>query len=283
MHVSAPELTAGEPQLTVIEPTRGWRALDLRELWAYRELLWVLAGRDVRVRYKQTLLGAAWAILRPLLTMAIFTVVFGRLAGMPSDGYPYAVFVYAGLLPWTFFATALAASGASLVGSSALVSKVYFPRLIIPLSSIGAALVDLLVSTGVLFVLMVAYGVDFGPRLLFAPLLFLAVVFTALGVGTLASAMTVTYRDVSHLLPFLIQIWLYVTPVIYPVSMIPERWRWLLFLNPMAGLVDGFRSAFLGQPFDAAALGISAATSILLFLAGVAFFERVERRFADVI
>ncbi len=272
-----------ERPLTVIEPIRGWRLLDLRELWAFRELLWVLAGRDVRVRYKQTILGASWAIIRPLLTMVIFTVVFGRLAKLPSDGYPYAVFVYAGLLPWTFFATALQSSGSSLVGSAGLISKVYFPRLIVPLSAIGAPLVDLLVSTGVLLALMAIYRVHFGSGLLFAPLLLVAVVFTALGVGTLASAMTASYRDVTHLLPFVIQIWMYVTPVIYPSSMIPERWRWVLYLNPMAGLVEGFRSAFLNRPFDLTALGISAATSVTLFALGIAYFERVERRFADVI
>ncbi len=280
---SIDEAYFGHRHLTVIEPSRGWRMLDLRELWAYRELLWVLAGRDVRVRYKQTLLGAGWAILRPLLTMLIFTVVFGRLAKMPSDGYPYAVWVYAALLPWTFFATAVGASGQSLVSSANLISKVYFPRLIVPLASIGAALVDLLVSTLVLFLLMAWYGVGWTANLLAAPVLLLAVIFTALGIGTLLSAMTVAYRDVVHLLPFLLQIWMYVTPVVYPASLVPERFRWAIYLNPMAGLSEGFRSAFLGRPFDLPALALSMAVSVLLFFAGVAYFERVERRFADVI
>lgn len=269
--------------VTIIEPSRGWRMFDLKELWAYRELLWVLAGRDIRVRYKQTLLGAGWAILRPLLTMLIFTVVFGRLAKIPSDGFPYAVWVYAALLPWTFFATAVGAAGQSLVGSSTLISKVYFPRLIIPLSSSGAALVDLLVSTGVLFALMAWYRVPWSPHLAAAPLLFLAVAFTALGVGTLLSALAVAYRDVTHLLPFLLQIWMYVTPVVYPAGLVPERWRYLLYLNPMAGLSEGFRSAFLGKPFDPLALGLAATVSVLVFVAGIAYFERVKRRFADVI
>jgi lipopolysaccharide transport system permease protein len=243
----------------------------------------VLAARDVKVRYKQTVLGAGWAIIRPFLTMVVFSVIFGTLAGMPSDGYPYPVFVYAALLPWTFFAGAVGTSGGSVIGSSNLISKVYFPRLIVPLASIGAGLVDLLISTGVLLLLMLFYGVGWSWNLLAAPLLLVAVVFTALGVGTLLSAMTVAYRDVTHLLPFLIQIWMYVTPVIYPVSLVPERWQWLLFLNPMTGLTEGFRSAFLGKPFDLPALALSFAVAVVFFVAGVAYFEKVERRFADII
>lgn len=257
--------------------------LDWRELWAYRELLWVLTARDVKVRYKQTVLGAAWAILRPVLSMAIFSVVFGKLAGMPSDGLPYPIFVYAGLLPWTFFAAAIGSSGQSLVGSSHLVSKVYFPRLIIPLASVGSGLLDLLIATAVLLVMMLWYGVGWGPNLLLAPVLMVAVVFAALGVGTLLSALTVAYRDFAHLTPFMVQIWMFATPVIYPASLVPEAWRWTLFLNPMAGLVEGFRSAFLGRPFDWTGIGISMFIAALLFSIGVAYFERVERRFADII
>lgn len=273
----------GHEHLTVIQPPRGWQMLDWRELWAYRELLWVLTARDIKVRYKQTVLGAGWAILRPVLTMAIFSVVFGRLAQMPSDGLPYPIFVYAGLLPWTFFAAAIGTSGNSLVGSAHLVSKVYFPRLIIPLSSVGAGLVDLLISTAILLLLMLWYGVGWTANLLAAPLLLLLVIFTALGVGTLLSALTVAYRDFTHLTPFMVQIWMYVTPVIFPLSLVPEQWRWVLYINPMTGLVEGFRSAFLGQPFDLVGLGISAGIALVLFLAGVAYFERVERRFADII
>lgn len=269
--------------VTVIEPSSGWRMLDLKELWAYRELLWVLAARDVKVRYKQTVLGAGWAIIRPFLTMVVFSVIFGALAGMPSDGYPYPVFVYAALLPWTFFAGAVSTSGGSVVGSANLISKVYFPRLVVPLASIGAGLVDLLISTGVLLLLMLFYGVGWTWNLAAAPLLLVAVIFTALGVGTLLSAMTVAYRDVVHLLPFLIQIWMYVTPVIYPVNLVPERWQWLLFLNPMTGLTEGFRSAFLGKPFDLPSLALSFAVAVVIFIAGVAYFEKVERRFADII
>ena len=269
--------------LTVIEPPKGWRMLDWRELWAYRELLWVLTARDVKVRYKQTVLGAAWAIIRPFTTMVIFSVVFGQLAKMPSDGFPYPVFVYAGLLPWTFFAAAIGTSGASLVGSSHLVSKVYFPRLIIPISAVGAGLVDLLISTGILVAMMVWYGVGWSWNLLAVPVLLVGVIFAALGVGTLLSALTVAYRDFSHITPFLIQIWMYVTPVIFPVSLVPERWRWLLYLNPMTGLIEGFRSAFLGKSFDPFGLALSSAIAVGIFAVGVAYFEKVERRFADII
>jgi lipopolysaccharide transport system permease protein len=215
--------------------------------------------------------------------MLIFSVVFGTLAKMPSDGLPYPVFVYAGLLPWTFFATAIGTSGQSLVGSSHLVSKVYFPRLIIPLSSVGAGLVDLLISTAILLLMMLWYGVGWTPNLLAAPLLLGAVIFTALGVGTLLSALTVAYRDFTHLTPFLVQIWMYVTPVIFPVSIVPQKWQWLLYINPMTGLVEGFRAAFLGKPFDLPSLAISFATALILFALGVAYFEKVERRFADII
>ena len=273
----------GHEHLTVIEPPKGWHMLNWRELWAYRELLWVLTMRDIKVRYKQTVLGAGWAIIRPVMTMVIFSVVFGQLAKMPSDGLPYPIFVYAGLLPWTFFSASIGASGQSLVGSAHLVSKVYFPRLIIPLSSVGAGLVDLLISTVVLLLMMLWYGVGWSFNLLAAPLLLLFVTFTALGVGTLLSALTVAYRDFTHLTPFVVQIWMYVTPVIFPVSLVPERWQWLMYLNPMTGLVEGFRSAFLGKPFDLTGLGISFAIALTLFVIGVAYFEKVERSFADLI
>lgn len=273
----------GHQHVTVIEPPRMWQMLDVRELWAYRELLWVLTMRDVKVKYKQAVLGASWAILRPLLTMIIFSVVFGRLAKMPSDGIPYPLFVYAGLLPWIFFSTAIGSSGQSLVGSSQLVSKVYFPRLIIPVSSVGAGLIDLLISTCLLLALMLWYGVGWSINLLAAPILLIAVVFAALGVGSLLSALTVAYRDFQHITPFLVQIWMFVTPVIFPVSLVPEKWHWLLYMNPMSGLVEGFRSAFLGKPFDYPGLMISFATALAFFVVGVIYFQKVERRFADII
>jgi len=273
----------GHEHLTVIEPSRGWRALNFKELWAYRELFYVLVQRDIKVRYKQTVLGVVWAVLQPLLTMAIFTVVFGGLAKIPSDGYPYAIFVFAALLPWTFFANAVSASSISLVNSANMVSKVYFPRIIIPLSSIGGGLVDLLISTVVLFGLMFWYGVGWSANLLLAPVLLLAVIFTALGVGTLLSALTVAYRDFRFVVPFLVQIWMYATPVVYPASLVPEKWQWAMFLNPMAGIIEAFRSAFLGRPFDFSAIAISFSVAVLFFIWGIAYFERVERRFADII
>ena len=279
VHIKA----SSDEQITIIEPRTGWHMLNWRELWAYRELLWVLTTRDIKVRYKQTALGASWAIIRPVMTMVIFSVVFGQLAKMPSDGFPYPVFVYAALLPWTFFAASIGTSGQSLIGSAQLVSKVYFPRLIIPLASVGAGLVDLFISTCILLAMMFWYGVGWTPNLLAAPFLLIGVIFAALGVGTLLSALTVAYRDFTHLTPFLVQIWLYITPVIFPVSLVPERWQWALYINPMTGLVEGFRSAFLGKPFDVTGLAISFAVAIVIFLIGVAYFEKVERRFADII
>ena len=269
--------------LTIIRPRSGWHMLDLKEIWAYRELLAVLTMRDIKVRYKQTVLGAAWAIIQPLTTMLIFTIIFGRLAKIPSEGFPYPVFVYAGLLPWTFFANALSSSGNSLVGSAHLISKVYFPRLIIPLSSVGAGIVDLLISTSILLLLMLWYQVPLTQQILAAPLLMLGVVTAALGVGTLLSALTVSYRDFRFVVPFMIQIWMYLTPVVYGVTFIPEKYRWLLLLNPMAGYIDGFRAAFLGKPFNLTSLTVSVIMSIILLCTGAAYFEKVERRFADVI
>lgn len=273
----------GRGHLTVIQPSRGWRVHDFRELWAYRELLLVLTARDVKVRYKQTVLGFAWAIIQPVMLMVVFSIFFGRLAEMPSDGHPYPIFVYAALLPWTFFANAIGTSSNSLIGSTQLVSKVYFPRLIIPLASVGGGLVDFAISAGVLLLLMLWYGVGWSLNLLAAPLLVAGVMFTALGVGTFLSALTVAYRDFRYVVPFMAQFWMFATPVVYPASLVPEGWRWLLYLNPMAGLIEGFRSAFLARPFDVPALAISLGVALVLFLGGVAYFEKVERRFADII
>jgi lipopolysaccharide transport system permease protein len=273
----------GHEHVTLIRPRRGWRSLDFKELWAYRELLWVLTLRDIKVRYKQTVLGVAWAVIQPVMTMIVFSIFFGRLARMPSDGFPYPVFVYAALLPWTFFANAVVGSANSLVGSANLISKVYFPRLIIPLSSVGAGLVDFAISAVILLVMMLVYGVGWSVNLLLAPALVLAVIFTALGVGTLLSALTVAYRDFRYVVPFLIQLWMFVTPVVYPASLVPERWQWLFYLNPMAGLIEGFRAAFLGRPFDVVGLSISFTVAVAFFLAGILYFEKVERRFADII
>lgn len=269
--------------ITIIQPAKGWRSLDCRELWAFRGLLRVLVERDVRVRYKQTVLGFAWAIIQPVMAMVIFSIFFGNFAKMPSDGLPYPIFVYAALLPWMFFANAITNSAGSLVGSTNLVSKVYFPRLIIPLSSIGAGLVDFVIASSVLLVMMLYYGIGWSLNLLVVPLFALGIIFAALGVGTLLSALTVTYRDFRYVVPFMVQIWMFATPVAYPASIVPEAWRWLFYLNPMTGLIEGFRSAFLDRPFDIAALFVSLVISAAMFLAGIAYFEKVERRFADLI
>jgi lipopolysaccharide transport system permease protein len=215
--------------------------------------------------------------------MVVFSVFFGSLAKMPSDGLPYPIFVYAALLPWTFFANSVTASTNSLVGSAAILSKVYFPRLIIPLASVGGGLVDFLIAAGVLLLLMLYYGVGWSLNLLVAPLLMAGVLLSALGVGTLLSALTVAYRDFRYVVPFTIQFWMFATPVVYPASLVPERWQWLLALNPMAGMIEGFRSAFLGRPFDFATIGISLLVGAAVFLISVAYFEKVERRFADII
>jgi lipopolysaccharide transport system permease protein len=273
----------GHEHVTVIEPIRGWRSLDLREIWAYRELLFVLTMRDIKVRYKQTVLGAAWAILQPFMTMVVFTVFFGRLANMPSDGFPYPIFVYSALVPWTFFANAITSSSNSLVGSAHLISKVYFPRLIIPLAAVGVGVVDFSVASSILLGMMIFYGVGWSLHLLMAPVLLLAIMFTALGAGTCLSALTVSYRDFRYVVPFMVQLWMFVTPVVYPASLIPAQWRWLFNLNPMSGLIEGFRAVFLGRAFDFGGLAASAGVAIVLFFIGVMIFERIERQFADII
>ena len=270
-------------KVTVIKPIHGWKAVNLAELWRYRELLVAFCVRDIKVRYKQTVLGATWAILQPLTTMVIFTIIFGGLAKIPSEGYAYPVFVYAALLPWTLFSTVVSTSAGSLVGASHMVSKVYFPRLVVPLSSAGSAIVDFFISSIILMLLMVYYGVGFSWQILMVPFLLVGVLLTSLGIGTLISALTVSYRDFRYVVPFMVQIWMYVTPVVYPLNFIPERWQWLLFLNPMSGYVDGFRAAFLGKPIDSASLSYAVVITILLFVFGVKYFRKVEQRFADII
>jgi lipopolysaccharide transport system permease protein len=282
---SSPAPQAADAPAQVIEPPRGWVGINWSEIWRYRELLYFLTWRDVKVRYKQTALGAAWAILQPFMTMVVFSIFFGRLAGLnqKTGGVPYPIYVFAGLLPWTFFANAIGTSGSSLVGSSNLITKVYFPRLIIPLAAVGAGLVDLAVSFVVLLVLMLYYGTVLSWQLALVPLFLLGTILVATGVGSLLSALTVAYRDFQYVVPFMVQLWLFATPVIYPSSIVPGRWRWLLCLNPMAGLIDGLRSAFLARPLDWPHLGLSLATAVLLFLAGAAYFRRFELHFADII
>ena len=276
---------AARKPLLVIEPSRGWVGINWNEVHLYRELLYFLAWRDVKIRYKQTALGAAWAILQPLLTMVVFSLFFGRLAGFgtKTGGIPYPIYVYAGLLPWTFFANTIASSSNSVIGSSNLITKVYFPRIIIPLASIGAGLVDLSLSLVVLLMMMVGYHTGISANLLALPLCVLGIVAVTAGVGALLAALTVAYRDFRYVVPFLVQIWMFVTPVIYPISIVPAKWRGLLGLNPLAGLVEGCRAALLGSALNWGQLGLSLLISVALFFAGIAYFRRVERRFADII
>jgi lipopolysaccharide transport system permease protein len=258
-------------------------ALNLRDLWAYRELLYFLTWRDVKVRYKQTVLGAAWAIIQPLFTMLLFTLFFGRLAGMPSEGIPYPLFAYAGLLPWTFFANAITSSGNSLVGSANLITKVYFPRMIIPGAAVAAGLVDFALASVLLAGMMVYYGVAITANVLLLPALVLLTVLLALGVGMWMSALNVKYRDIRYALPFVVQLWMFGSPVIYPATIVPVRWRWMLDLNPLTGIIEGFRAALFGRPFDWTALGL-AGTLTVLFLSYAAYdFRRMEKTFADVV
>jgi lipopolysaccharide transport system permease protein len=273
----------GHQRVTVIEPQKGWRLLDWKELWAYRELLYVLTLRDIKVRYKQTVLGFAWAIIQPVMMMLVFSIFFGGLAKIPSDGFPYPIFVYTALLPWTFFANSITNSANSLVGSANLVSKVYFPRLIIPLSSVGSGLVDFAIAGAILLLLMIYYGVSWTSNLLMAPILVAGAALTALGVGTFLAALNVAYRDFRYVVPFLVQFWMFATPVVYPASLVPQEWQWALYLNPMAGVIEGFRSVFLGRPFDVPGLLVSLAIAAMLFAAGTTYFGKVERRFADII
>ncbi|HJU10089.1 MAG TPA: ABC transporter permease, partial [Candidatus Binataceae bacterium] len=247
------------------------------------DLLYFLAWRDVKVRYKQTVLGAAWVILQPVLTMVVFTVLFGRLAKVPSEGEPYAIFSYAGLLPWNFFNTAVVNSSNSLITSTNLITKVYFPRLLVPTAAVTAALLDLTIASLMLFVIMPLYGAQFHlTLLLFIPLMALtALVAAAIGIWT--SALNVKYRDIRYALPFVMQIWMFLTPVIYPVSFLPHNWQWLLRLNPLSGIIEGFRDAIFGRPLNWAGLGISTAITLVLLVIATVIFHRMEKEFADII
>ncbi len=262
--------------------------LGLTDVWTYRELLYFLAWRDVKVRYKQTLLGVLWVVLQPLVSMVIFTVLFGILLQVDSGDAPYPVFALAGLLPWNYFSQALTRSSTSVVNSANLVTKIYFPRLVIPLSGVFSSLVDFAIAFGALIVSMVVYGIAPTPALLVLPALILLAMITALGFGLWLSALNVKYRDVNYLLPFLIQIWMYVTPVVYGSNLLPERYRFLLSLNPMTGVVEGFRWAVLGQAvvgdyLSAPLIGLSVVISLVTLISGLIFFRDTERTFADIV
>jgi lipopolysaccharide transport system permease protein len=268
----------------IILPTRGWVSLRLKEVWEYRELLYFLVWRDVKVRYKQTVLGAAWAIIQPLFMMIVFSIFFGRLAKIPSDGLPYPVFVYCGLLPWQLFSHALIESGNSLVANERLITKVYFPRLVIPLAPLLAGLVDFFVAFLVLLGMMAYYGIAPTLAVLTLPVFLLLALVTAWGMGLWLSALNVQYRDVRYTIPFLAQLWLFATPVAYPASLVPESWRAVVGLNPMAGVVEGFRWALLGTANPPGQLLlISAAVMMLTLIGGLFYFQRMEKAFADVV
>lgn len=270
--------------LTVIEPKKDWIAFDLKEVWKYRELLYFLTKRDIKVRYKQTVLGGLWAIIQPVFTMSVFTIFFGRLAKVPSDGVPYPIFVYAGLLPWTYFANALSASGNSLVGSANLITKVYFPRIIIPASASLAGLLDFFIAMLVMGVLMIYYQFLPGIGLLLFPVLAALTFLCAVGVGFWFSALNVQYRDIRYAIPFIIQLWMFVSPVIYPVSMVQDKYQWMLALNPMGGVINAFRASLIGhQPINWFLLGISAVIILFLFFSGMYYFRKIEKTFADVV
>jgi lipopolysaccharide transport system permease protein len=290
--ISDQEKRSAEPSVTptkstavlVLRPSKGIVRLNLRDVWAYRELIYFLIWRDVKVRYKQTALGAAWAILQPVMTMIVFSVFFGRLAKVPSDGIPYPVFAFAALLPWQLFAFALTESSSSLVGSQNLITKVYFPRLVIPISSVLAGLVDFAIAFAVLLGLMWYYGITPTATIVFLPIFVAFAIVTALAVGLWLSSLNVKYRDVRYTIPFLAQFWMFVTPVAYPSSLVPGKWHTLYGLNPMAGVVEGFRWALLGRTEAPGPLLAASVVAVLaLLMTGLMYFRKMETTFADLV
>jgi homopolymeric O-antigen transport system permease protein len=271
---------------TDIAPSKGWVSLRLRELWEFRELLYFLTWRDIKVRYKQTVLGAAWAILQPFMTMVVFSLLFGRLAHISSgsDKIPYPIFSYAGLVPWTFFAYGLAQSSNSLVGNAQLIKKVFFPRLVVPIASILSGLVDFTLAFIVLLGMMLVFGIAPTINVIFLPFFLLLAFITALGVGLWLSALNVEYRDVQYMIPFLVQFWMFISPVVYPSSLLSGPWKTLYGLNPMVGVLDGFRWALLGSTgAPGPMIGLSIIVAILILISGAFYFRRMERNFADVV
>lgn len=280
-----PPMPAPPPSITIIKASKGWVSLKLGEVWEFRELLYFLTWRDIKVRYKQTLFGAAWAIIQPFFTMIVFSLFFGRLAQIPSDGIPYPIFSYAALLPWTFFASGISQSSNSLIGNSNLISKVYFPRLVVPISAVLGGLPDFAIAFVVLIGMMLYYGLYPALAALFwLPLFLLLALITSLAVGLWLSALNVEFRDIRYIVPFLIQFWMFATPVAYPASLLDEPWRTLYGLNPMVGVIEGFRWALLqsGSPPGPMVL-LSALVSVVLLASGLYYFRRMERTFADVV
>jgi lipopolysaccharide transport system permease protein len=270
-------------QVVVLEPHHGWRQLGLGEVWAHRELLYFFIWRDLKVRYKQTAFGAAWAVLQPVLLMLVFSVSLGQLPNIGPAGVPYPLFVFAGLVPWTLFASSLSGASNSMVSGEAVITKVYFPRLLLPFASVGSFLLDFTISLGALAVVMLFFGVVPSLAIVWLPALTLMAVVTAVGVGTFLSAVNVRYRDVKYVLPFLVQLWMFASPVVYTSTLIPAKWQPVFALNPMTGVVDGFRWALIGGDRPDALILVSAVASLLVLLGSLAYFRRVERTFADVI
>ncbi len=268
----------------IIKPSRGWVSLKLREVWEYHELLYFLTWRDIKVRYKQTVLGAAWAIIQPFFTMVVFSLFFGRLAKIPSDGVPYPIFAYAALVPWTFFSQGITQSANSLVGSANLIKKVYFPRLVIPIATILSGVVDFVLAFIVLLLMMFYYGISPTVNVLFLPLLLLLALVTALGTGLWLSAMNVQFRDIRYTVPFLAQFWMFASPIAYPSSLLSEPWRTLYGINPMVGVVEGFRWALLKtDTAPGAIIIVSSLAALVLLFSGAFYFRRMEKTFADVV
>ena len=280
--VAPPLVQAGVSPTVRIEPPRGWLELRLREVWDYRELLYFFVWRDVKIRYKQTAIGIAWVILQPLMTMGVFTLFFGRLAKLPSQGLPYPVFYFAALVPWMYFSYALQSATNVVVENQRVITKVYFPRLVLPFSAVLSGLVDFAIGFVVLAILTLAYGIRPTMAALWLPLLLLLAILTALGVGLWMSALNALYRDVRFVMPFVVQFWMFASPVAYPSALVPERWRWLYGLNPMAGVIDGFRWALTGhgQPPGPVMLA-SAAMVVVVLVGGLFFFQRMESTVAD--
>jgi len=273
-----------EVPIILIKPTKGWVSLKLDELWEYRELLYFLVWRDVKVRYKQTVLGAAWAIIQPFFTMVVFSLFFGKLAKMPSDGIPYPLFSFAALVPWAFFANGLSQSSNSLVGSAHLITKVYFPRLVVPISSVISGILDFALAFVVLLGMTLYYGMIPTFNIIWLPFLLLLAFVTALGVGMWFSALNVQFRDVRYILPFMTQFWMFATPIVYPSSLLPEPWRTVYGLNPMVGVVEGFRWALLGtQTAPGPIIIVSSLASIVILIGGAFYFKRMEKTFADLV
>jgi lipopolysaccharide transport system permease protein len=267
---------------TVIAPRRGWISINWKELFEFRELLYFLAERDVKIRYKQTVLGVAWAVIQPLCTMLIFTFIFKRLANLPSEGLPYPVFVFAGLIPWMFFAGGVTAAGQSLILQQGIVTKVYFPRLFIPTATLGAYLVDMAVSFGLYTLVLAYYGVVPSWQVVFLPLLVLLTIVATLGLGYSLAALIVQFRDFRHTLSFMIQILMFASPVIYSIRMVPTQYRRVMALNPMAGIIDAYRSCIKGHDWDPVTLAISTSVALVLFVFGIYYFRKTERLFADL-